>query len=419
MATKKTTAKRDSKYTVVQNYIDIRSVDRSPKDIQTWRNAHIRAESVYYPNRSSLYDLYADVLLDAHLSGIIHKRILTVQNKNIQFLNGDKKVDELDKFLGSRTFSLMIQEILNARLWGLSLLEFIPGDTIQFYNVPRKHVKPNKGIISKDESGDTGMDYTGMWNMLFIGEDEDLGLLLKCAPYALYKRGNMADWAQYIEIFGQPIRQMKYNPYDQQTKAELKRVLDESGSSLALMIPEGVEFELKDGKQSNGDGKLQDTFKTALNNEMSVLILGNTETTTNGGTGSQAKSEIHQQQQMEIVRSDMDYVLTVLNSDKFLAILRSYGLPVDGGSFSFAREFDFQQIKAQVEIINQVKGGGTPVDDDHIYEVTGIPKPKDYDLRKKQQEEERKAREQSLDNEDELDDKQAAKARNWFRNFFG
>src|ERR1700676_883025 len=84
---------------LIVNELTIRSVDRSRKDILTWRGALISAESVYYPNRSRLYDLYEDVILDGHLSGVIAKRIDAVLNKEIYFETGGKKDHKMDDLL--------------------------------------------------------------------------------------------------------------------------------------------------------------------------------------------------------------------------------------------------------------------------------------------------------------------------------
>ena len=88
-------------------------------------------------------------------------------------------------------------------------------------------------------------------------------MILACSMYAIYKRGGFGDFAQYVEIFGQPVRIMKYDAYDTKTKQELKTLLTDSGSSLAMMIPKQAEFEMLDGKTSNGDGKLQIGLKDA------------------------------------------------------------------------------------------------------------------------------------------------------------
>jgi hypothetical protein len=70
---------------IVINELNIRAADRGRKDIQTWRGALISAESIRYPNRTRLYDLYEDVMLDGHLSGVIAKRIDAILNKEIFF----------------------------------------------------------------------------------------------------------------------------------------------------------------------------------------------------------------------------------------------------------------------------------------------------------------------------------------------
>src|ERR1022692_4466165 len=86
---------------IIINELTIRSVDRSRKDIATWRGALVSAESVYFPNRSRLYDLYEDVILDGHLSGVIAKRIDAVLNKAIFFESSGQRDPQLDKLVHS------------------------------------------------------------------------------------------------------------------------------------------------------------------------------------------------------------------------------------------------------------------------------------------------------------------------------
>jgi phage gp29-like protein len=196
--------------------------------------------------------------------------------------------------------------------------------------------------------------------------------------YAIYKRGNFGDWAQYVEIFGQPVRIMYYDAYDTQTKQELKQVLNESGSSLAMMIPKQAEFTILDGKSSNGYGKLQDGFKEACNNEMSICILGNTETSSSSKSSGYAQAKEHGEQQDEIIFADLIFVENMLNSEKFLQILKSYGYAVEGGSFSYEAAQDLNALKTRMEIDGFV-ASKVPVGDDYWYETYGIPKPENYE----------------------------------------
>src|SRR3954468_21335143 len=111
---------------VIINELNIRAVDRSRKDISAWRGALSAAESVYYPNRTRLYDLYEDIILDGHLSGVISKRIDATLNKELYFEAGGKRVAEMDKLIHSATFRGIVRTIMETQFWGLSGVEFIP-----------------------------------------------------------------------------------------------------------------------------------------------------------------------------------------------------------------------------------------------------------------------------------------------------
>ena len=376
---------------IVINELQIRQAIRTAIGITDWRSSLIASDARYYPNRTRLYDIYTDVLLDGHLSGIIEKRIATVLNKPIFYKDKDGRVIEtMNPFIASWEFRKVMAFILETQLWGITGIEFIPGATMQARSIPRKHIKPKKQIISFEQNDqENGMDYTKLDNVWIIGDPDDLGLLLKCAPYVIYKRGTLGDWAQYIEVFGMPIRTMYYDANDQQAKIELKQILDESGSALAIMIPKGVEFKLEDGKTSNGNGDLQLQFINTLNGEMSILILGNTETTTGGGKsgGSLAKSKVHQEQQNEIAKSDIIYLSAKLNDPHFIKILQSYGFPlVAGGSFEVNKDIDITFLAQRSEVDTTIKGSGVPISDDYFYQTYNIPKPDNYDEMKAEEE---------------------------------
>lgn len=363
---------------VMVNQIIIRPIDRSSKDIGDYRTAQRQAEAVVHANRVRLYDLYSDIEDDGHLTGITEKRISSVRNKTLHFTRDGKRVDELKDLIKSKAFRDLIKKIMESIYWGISGVEFIPGKKFKWKEIPRKHIKPQLKLIAKEQHGEEGFEYESNPWLWIIGEEDDLGLYLKCAPYAIYKRGNVADWAQYIEIFGQPVRVIKYDAYDQKTKIELQQVLDESGSSLALMIPKQADFDMKDGKQSNGDGQLQDRFKSAMNEEMSVIILGVTETTTSSKSSGYAQSETHQKQQNELTKDDMSFVENLLNEESFLNVLASYGFPVQGGRFEFENEKDLNFLRMRKEI-DDWASKKVPISDEYIYETYGIPKPENYE----------------------------------------
>mgnify|MGYP001073620109 CR=1 FL=1 len=379
---------------IIVNQIILRNADRSPKDIQKVRTAQIYAESVAYANRVPLYDLYDDVMLDGHLTGIWKKRVDAVLNKSLHYEDtAGIRIEDMDTLIESNTFRDMQRKIMESEAWGLSGMEFIPGKKFEWIEIPRKHIKPDLKIIAKEQNGSEGFPYDTNPFLWVIGGKNDYGFLLKCSYYAVYKRGNLADWAQYCEIFGQPVRVIKYDAYDTKTKIELQQVLDESGSSLALMIPKQADFDMKDGKVSNADGQLQDRFKTAMNEEMSIIVLTVTETANASKSSGYAQSKEHGKQQLEVTKSDLKYMANMLNSDVFKNILKSYGYPE--GRFVYEKEIDLDELKTRLEIDMQVKSN-VPVDDDYWYDTYAIPKPKNYDELKKKMEEDKQMFNQSL-----------------------
>lgn len=378
----------------------IRSVDRTFKDIAAWWTALQQAESTYYPNRSDLYDIYATAELDGHLSGIIDKRVKNVTNKQLIFKKGEKKVDALDELIKLEIFKELRKERFKRYTHGLCGFEFIPGAEFKYKTIPLKHINVNSKKITKEQWGTEGFVYEDVWNIIVLGKENDFGLLNKCTPYAIWKKGNMGDWAQYIEVFGQPMIVFTYDAHDEKTKKELDEIMRNIGSGTKLQVPKQVELKLEDGKQNNGDGELQDKFRRACNEEMSVIVLGVTETTTSSKSSGYAQSETHVKQQDEVIKDDMDDELKFLNSKSFLDILKSYGYPVDGGEWCYEKDIDLKEVKAKVDI-GMTVAKRQPVSDDYFYEVSGIPKPANYEQEKARMEAERTAQLNPDDNDDD------------------
>ena len=416
-AVKKTTIVKETPPqdgTIVINNMPIilRNVDRTlAKDVGNWWDALQQAEKVIYPNRTRLYDVYKTIIIDGHLTGITEKRIASIINKKVCFKKEDKEQEEFDPLTDSSEFRRMLRELMLQKFWGISGFEFLPGEIFTFNCIPRKHLKPEKKMITKEQNDYTGFNYQDIWNIWVVGQPDDYGLLLKCAPYVIWKKGNMGDWAQYIEIFGQPFVVGKYNGFDEKTKLELDETMRNFGGSNRMMIPNEAGIEIIDGKTPNSNGDLQDKFRQACNEELSVLVLGATETTNSSQSSGYAQSKEHGKQQDMILKADMIDIMDWLNTDQFFAIAKSYGYNTDGGAFCFETEVDVAEVQAKLNIASQVDKL-TPVSDDYIYTVSGVPKPDNYDELKAEKEARRNAiaEEEDDDEETDPDDTDADKA---------
>lgn len=350
------------------------SPDRSSKDVGTLKQALQSAESITLPNRVRLYDLYHDVTsFDGRLSGLLEKRTAFVLNKRLHFMRSGERVDEMEGLIGSAKFGLLMELLMETVYWGCMGVEFVVGREFDFVEIPRKHIRVERGVVVKSQYDVDGIPYADNPNVWVVGEPYDFGKLLQCSVYALYKRSGFADFAQYVEIFGQPVRIIYYDAHDTKTKGELDKMLRDMGAALTMMIPKQAQFEMMDGKNANGTGELQMRLIDACNDEMSIAILGVTETTSASRSSGYAQAREHGRQQLEITKSDIRYIEGLLNSERFMKILSGYGYPVEGGKFVFEKEADVKELSARLAIDERVATHVT-VDDDYWYDTYGVPK---------------------------------------------
>lgn len=154
-------------------------------------------------------------------------------------------------------------------------------------------------------------------------------------------------------------------------------------------MPEGAQITFHEAKSSAGSSDLYNTLRGACNEELSILILGQTNTTT-ATPGKLGGDDAHEQTENDINQDDREDELGVLN-ELVRPILANLGYPVRGGRFVHQEEDEKLTTADRVEMFVKLKGYGLPIADDHVYEVTGIPKPNDYDAQKAAQEEARVA----------------------------
>lgn len=171
------------------------------KDIADWRAANQMAIDYENPNRCRLYDIYADCVLDAHLSGCIAQRKGKVLQKDFRLVDQNGKENTAaTELLQSEWFADFLSLCLDSIYWGPTLIQL--GDIIRNNGplrfdgvelVPRKHVIPEYGVIVRSPGDDWhgGISYRegdfANW-CVEVGKPRDLGLLLKCAPLVSAKR---------------------------------------------------------------------------------------------------------------------------------------------------------------------------------------------------------------------------------------
>ena len=349
--------------TPVYNQILIQPVHRGVNDIGSWKSA-LRAADMGL--RSKLYDLYEDILLDGFVLDAISKRIEAITDCDINFTVNKKEVPVMNDLIDTIEFEEQLKEIMWCLFWGISVDEYSFINGFDFNSIPRKHIRPKEKLILRQQYDTTGISYAEDGMIIQWGKDDDLGLLLKIAPYVIYKRGGFGDWAQFVELFGMPQRIGKYNSMDEQSRRLLIQAFEEAGAAPYLVIPKESEVE-QTTLSGSTNGALYNDFRNACNEEILITILGQTMTTKDGASLSQSK--VHMEVQEKKHRSDRRFVIRMLN--KYLVpLLESRGYPVHGGKFSFVDKKDEITVSDLKTLSTMI-----PIPQTYGYEKYGIPKP--------------------------------------------
>lgn len=339
-------------------------------------NAVRQAEIVDTPRRAKLYDLYEDILIDTHLSSVIEKRLLGVLVKDIEFVRNNVVDEAIGEQIESPWFYRLVGDILSARIWGFSLMQFyINNGWIDYTLVPRKHADPVNRLILTKQTDTKGVSWDEYPKLVMVGRAHDLGLLLKATPWAIYKRGDTADWAQFCEIFGADIREYIYDSADPEARERTIRDAEEQGGAGIIIHDSETKLNIIGSSSKSGSGELFGGFFDRCNAEMSKAFLGNTLTTEVGTSGTQALGTVHKEVEDMLVSSDRIFLLNVLNYE-LAEVFQQLGLNTVGGKFRFVEQKKQTDPEARLRVLQGLHTTfGLPISHDSLYEEFGIEKP--------------------------------------------
>ncbi len=352
---------------VVVQQLVIKAPVRKPYDVGDWRTALKSADN---GRVKQLYDLFDDIMIDGVLSDAVQKRIDAVTNSELTFQSATgEEVEEISGLMDTVAWETLLTEIAKKRIYGRSGIEFDFRDGFDVHPIPPKHIDLRSRAILLETGDDTGIPFDGDSFLLVLGEDRDFGLLLRAAPYAIYKRGGFGDWSQWVELFGMPQRIGKYNTYDPESRRLLEEAFEKAGSAPYVVIPKEAEVETKES--GSGSGTSYDEFRRANNEEILITILGQTLTTVQGDRGARSLGEVHKEVEEGKNMSDLRYVQRVLNQ-RVLPVLEARGYPVAGGKFVFPKAAEQLTVDDVLRLSDIIE-----IPQSFLHEKYSIPMPKD------------------------------------------
>lgn len=350
-------------------------VKRLRQDVGNWRDALERAEGVYFPDRTSLLTVYADLVLDLHLSSVLETRKINVlrQRWKLQDAAGEAQ-PALTKLLRKAWFRDFCSLALEKIPYGHSLIEFEPGPAGYEFGkvtlVPRQYVSPELGIVRTMPGMITGTDFRNdpafsPW-LIEVGAIDDLGLLNKAAMFTICKKNVIGAWADFTELFGMPFRSVSTDAEGEDLD-RIEEALENMGQAAYGVFPEGTEVKFIQAATANE--RLYDLFIERTNSELSKLILGQTMTTDSGSSRSQ--SEVHERVADAYTADDSEFLLTLIN-DTLIPFLIRHGYPLQGCEFVWDQTVTLPKAE-QFKIVQGVmQYSGHQVSRKYLEETFGV-----------------------------------------------
>lgn len=332
---------------------------RSKKDIQQWRTALQQAENAENPKRILLYNLYNEILLDAHLSAEIERRANALLGVGFELYdqNGNAQ-PEASAMIRKQWFRNFIRLAWEKVLWGHSLIEIDSLTADGLINsvrlVNRWHVIPERGIVTLKQGDEKGIDFRNdkkyaPW-LFEVGEQDDLGLLNKCVPHIIFKRFAQSAYSEYCEVLGIPPRVLKTDSYDREHLNQSENMLANMGTNSYAVIGKNEEIVFVSPSASNGE--IFTGLFSISSNEISKLI-GGAVIGEASKDGSRAKEQVGLELNKMTTNSDKEMISSIIN-EEILPRLTEMGYPFGDLTFEFDVEKDLkEELNNALRIANQ------------------------------------------------------------------
>lgn len=293
------------------------------------------------------------LLADAHLVGVIQTRKLGTLKKQWRFEPGrvpggqtppetKQACLDLTADLSDMDLYSVLSALLDAPYFGFTPVEIIwePGpERLRIKNLralPQRwfgfDAENRARFLSKDNPWQ-GEDLPPCKFILarhFPTYDNPYGLRLlsRCFWPVTFKRGGLKFWVTFAERYGMPLLIGKYRPGapDSEQQDMLTKLSNMVQDAVAV-IPEGNSVDLVGGAGNRG-GEVYERLKTAMDAEMSKVIMGQTLTAEVADKGTYAASKTHERVLDAYQEADARLVETAMNQvARIYAQLNTPGAP--------------------------------------------------------------------------------------------
>ena len=213
------------------------------------------------------------------------------------------------------------------------------------------------------------------------------GLYRTLAWLYMYKHYSVRDFAEFLELYGMPIRIGKYGAgATTSEKRTLLRALADIGHNAAGIMPESMQIELHNvasaGAASGNNPFLQ--MVDWCEKSIARLILGQTLTSgADGKSSTNALGNVHNEVRRDLMISDAKQIAQTITQQIILPYLQinidpniaPYRVPY----FEFDTK-EYEDLSVFADAIPKLTGIGVQISESWVRDKLGIPEPQEGEL---------------------------------------
>lgn len=305
---------------------------------------------------------------------------------DIEFFVVDKQGNKIDamtmEFCTKPWHRQLFREILWSYFWGFSMLNFDPLSG-KVYKYPMRQIDP----LSKMVKGSTYDYFDGMLasdyaNLIFIqphtNEESFLGYMQPITKAFIMMNQSKNNWVSAGRRLAFPVMTVGYpqnasaldplganqlNPF----KLQAEEIAAEVDPSKGFVYPytlngkgdiqKSIEIDFAETKAGQNMYKIYSEFSDDEKNEIRELILGGTLSSTGSksGSGSRSLGEVHERMFKQVVKSKIEFVLSVLNTDFKPKIEQFYSSLPTGWRYEINRssQLTFEEMTSLSQVMSQ------------------------------------------------------------------
>ena len=356
-----------------------------------------------YSNKEYL-ELASDMeLKDSHYRSVLNTRKLSILSLDIKINAGseDKKDIEIAKsaerdILYNKTAGIysLIFNMLDAISKGFSVNEIIWQSVNSIWKPYQykyrdarffKYDYINSSKLKLIDPYNSTQLYDLIENKFIIHEPKNFsglqvlsGLAMPALFLFMLKYYDITSWAAFIDRFGYPIRIGKYgHKATEEDILTLKRAVSSIGSDFGAVIPESAILEIIESKTTQSTSDTYQKLAEFINKEISKLVLGQTMTTEDGASYSQAN--VHNQVREDILKADIKQIEETLNQQLIIPYCRfNFGELENYPKLELFKP-DVKNIELIINAVNNLSSKGLKVKAKEIREMLGLSEPEEQD----------------------------------------